>query len=74
MMHTLKAENAAGFYTMLSRLYRKARLVCLVSLIMVLTSIGSDGQVYIVDDVRTTQAMQVLDIDNMPVDPRFLGP
>ena len=67
MMHTLKAENAAGFYTMLARLYRKARLAYLFSLFMVLTSIGSDGQVYIVDDVETTQAMQVLDINNMPV-------
>ena len=38
---------------------------------MVLTSFCSDGQVYLVDETAVAQAMQILDIHNMPVDPSF---
>lgn len=40
---------------------------------MVLTSVDSDGQVYTADEAGTAQAMQILDIEHMPVDPRFQG-
>ena len=38
---------------------------------MVLTSLSSDGQVFIVDEDANAEAMQILDIQNMPVDPQF---
>ena len=41
--------------------------------IIVLTPLCSDGQVYMVDEDATEQAMHVLDIQNMPVDPQFQG-
>ena len=44
-----------------------------MSFIMVLTSLCSDGQVYLVDEASVAQAMQILDIHNMPVDPQFQG-
>ena len=33
----------------------------------------SSGQVYLINEVEMAQAMQQLDFDNMPVDPRFEG-
>ena len=73
MMHTLKRKNKAGFYTMLCKLYAEARQVFVLSFIIVLTSLCSDGQVYLVDEASVAQAMQILDIHNMPVDPQFQG-
>ena len=38
---------------------------------MISISLYSNGQVYVVDETATAQAMQILDIQNMPVDPQF---
>ena len=54
-----------------SYIQKLGNLLFVLSSNMVSTSLPSDGQVYLVDEEATTQAMQILDIRNMPVDPQF---